>query len=144
MSLIPWSPFFDSLDSTDKFFDGLPSTLRASSGLIPAIDVYDAKEEVVVETVLPGVDPKHVQLSIENGVLSIQGSTERKTEVDDKNYYRKEIRSGSFMRQVSLPQGIKDGEATASFENGILKIRIPKTALPAAKKITIDVKSDNN
>lgn len=139
MSLIPWSPFFDSINGIEKFMDGFPAPTRGGNGLIPAIDVYDAQDTVVVETSLPGVDPKHVELNIENGVITIKGSSERKTEVDDKNYYRKEIRSGSFMRQIALPQGVKGEDATASFENGILKIRIPKAELPKAKTIKIEV-----
>lgn len=142
MSLIRWSPFFEPFDAMEKFFDNVPATMHASGGLIPAVDVYDAKDEVVVETALPGVDPKDVELSVENGVLRIKGSSERKTEVDDKNYYRKEIRSGSFMRQVALPSGVKEDAASASFENGILKIRVPKAALPEPKKISINVKSE--
>lgn len=143
MALIPWSPFFEPFNSMEKFFDGFPTAGRNGGGLIPAVDVYDAKDDVVVETSLPGVDPKHIELNIENNVLTIKGSSERKTEVDDKNYYRKEIRSGSFMRQVALPANVKDEAATASFENGILKIRIPKTELPQPKKISINVKDES-
>lgn len=132
MSLIPWSPFFDSVNGIDKFM----------GGLIPAVDVYDAQDAVVVETSLPGVDPKNIELNIENGIVTIKGSSERKTEVDDKNYYRKEIRSGSFMRQVALPQGVLSDAASANFENGILKIRIPKAELPKPKSIKIDVKEN--
>jgi len=142
MSLIPWSPFFDSLNGVEKFMDNFPSPARGANGLIPAIDVYDAKDAVVVETSLPGVDPKHIELNIENGVVTIKGSTERKTEVDDKNYYRKEIRSGSFMRQVALPSGVKGEDASASFENGILKIRIPKAELPQSKSIKINIEEN--
>lgn len=133
---------FDSFNGMEKFFDGFPSPMRSSGGLIPAMDVYDAADDVVVETSLPGVDPKHIELNIEDGVLTIKGSSERKTEVDEKNYYRKEIRSGSFMRQVALPNGVKNDDAKASFENGILKVRIPKAALPKPKKISIDVKAE--
>jgi HSP20 family protein len=123
----------------DEFFKNVPSVHRGNGGLIPAIDVYDAKDDVVVETALPGVDPKHVELSIDNGLLTIKGSSERKTEVDDKNYYRKEIRSGSFMRQVALPSGVKQEDAKASFKDGILTIQFPKVTVEASKTIKIDV-----
>ena len=141
MSLIKWSPFFEPFDAMDEFFKNVPAVSR-NQGLIPAIDVYDSNNAVVIETALPGVDPKHVQLSIENDVLTISGSSERKTEVDEKDYYRKEIRSGSFMRQVSLPPGVKEGDAKASFKDGILKIEFPKAQLEQSKTIKIDVKSE--
>ena len=142
MSLIKWSPFFEPFDAMDKFFKNVPSVSRGQ-GLVPAIDVYDKNDAVVIETALPGVDPKKVQLSIENDVLTISGSSERKTEVDEKDYYRKEIRSGSFMRQVSLPPGVKEGDAKASFKDGILKIAFPKAQIEAPKKIKIDVNEEN-
>lgn len=141
MSIIKWSPFFDQFDNFDKVFEGLPAVQRGQ-GLVPAIDVYDSKESIVVETALPGVDPKKVDLAIENGVLRISGSSERQTEVDEKEYYRKEIRCGSFMRQVALPQGIKEDAAKASFKDGILKIEIPKLEEPKPKSIKIDVNKD--
>jgi HSP20 family protein len=110
--------------------------------LVPAIDVYDVKDLVVIETVLPGVDPKNVTLSVEKGMLIISGTSERKTEVDDKDYYRKEIRSGSFMRQVALPAGTSEVNAKASFKDGILKIEFPKTQIDRPKTIKIEVTSE--
>jgi HSP20 family protein len=143
MSLIKWSPFFEPFDSVEKFIDNYPTAIR-SQGLVPAIDVYDSHDTVVIETALPGVDPKKVELSIENNVLTISGSSERKTEVDEKEYYRKEIRSGSFIRQVSLPSGVKENDAAASFKDGILKIVFPKTHLELPKKININVSTGTN
>lgn len=143
MSLIRWSPFFEPFESFDKYFEGL-APASSEGNLIPAINMYDTKDGLAVETSLPGVDPKKVELSIENGVLTIKGSSERKTEVDEKEYFRREIRSGTFMRQVTLPQGMKEDDATATFENGILKVTFPKAKLPEPKKIQIDLKTDNS
>lgn len=141
MSLIKWSPFFQPFEDMDKFFGNFPSiNERRSASLIPAIDVYDKKDRVVIETALPGVDPKKVNIAIEQGILTINGSSERKTEVDEKNYYRKEIRSGSFMRQISLPVGVKEKDAKAEFKDGILTIELPKLDEAKAKKINIEVK----
>lgn len=141
MSLIRWSPFFEPFESFDKYFEGM-SPASQEGNLIPAINMYDTKDGLAVETSLPGVDPKKVELSIENGVLTIKGSSERKTEVDEKEYFRREIRSGTFMRQVTLPQGMKEDGATASFENGILKVTFPKAKLPEPKKIKIDIQNE--
>lgn len=139
MSLIKWSPFFQPFEDMDKFFEGFPAATAQNRSLVPAIDVYDTKDAMVIETALPGVDPKKVDLSIENGILTISGSSERKTEVDEKDYYRKEIRSGSFMRQVSLPACVNEKSAKADFKDGILRIEFPKLEETKPKKISIDI-----
>lgn len=123
----------------DTFFETFLQPAVRGTGLIPAVDVYDRKDVVVIETALPGVDAKNVNITVENGVLTISGSTERKTEVDEKDYYRKEIRSGSFTRQIALPAGVKEENAKASFKDGILKIEMPKLESPKGKSITINV-----
>lgn len=122
----------------DKMFDDMPSgmTSRTGGSIIPPVDIYETEEAVVVETPMPGVDPDQLQISIDNGVLTMKGTSERKTEVDDKNYYRKEVRTGSLFRQVPLPARVQEGEAQASFENGILKIILPK----AQERKAINVK----
>ena len=139
-NLMKWSPFYDPFDKMDEMFKDLPSVSLSKQGLIPPIDMYDTKDAVVVETTLPGADPKKVSVEIENGILTIKGSSERKTEVDEKDYYRKEIRAGQVFRQVSLPARIEEGEAQATFENGILRVTIPKTPEAKAKSVKIDVK----
>ena len=86
----------------------------------------------IVETGLVGIDPDKVNISIEHDVLTIKGESEKKSEVDDKNYYRKEIRRGSFYRSVPLPAHVIGDKASAVAEDGVLKISIPK----APEKIT--------
>ena len=135
MSIIKWSPlspFFDQqpFDAMEKFLDevrggGLP-VARSSNGLIPPVDMYETDAAVVVEMPMPGVDPKKLDISIENGILSVKGTNERKTEVDEKNYYRKEVRCGSVFRQIALPAKVLANKTEAVYEQGILKLSIPK------------------
>ncbi len=132
MSIIKWTPFLDTFDEMEKFFAD-----RGPEGFAPAIDVYETKESVVVKTLLAGIDPKNVELSIENDVLTIKGETSKESEVDEKNYYRKEIRSGSFFRSVSLPAHVSSDKAEAEFKDGMLNITIPKAEQPKSKTITI-------
>ncbi|MFA5420623.1 MAG: Hsp20/alpha crystallin family protein [Patescibacteria group bacterium] len=139
MSLIKWNPFlsdnyFDDMDKT--FGEFLPSS-RSFSGFTPAVDVYEDKDNVIIETQLAGIDPEKVDISIENNVLSIKGEAEKKTEVDEKNYYRKEIRRGSFYRSIPLPTKVSGEEASAVADGGILKITIPKS--PEVKPKTIKI-----
>ncbi len=141
MSLIKWNPFLSDnyFDEMDKAFsEFLPST-RSVSGFIPAVDMYEDNDNVIVETQLAGIDPEKVDISIENDILSIKGEAEKKTEVDEKNYYRKEIRRGSFYRSVPLPTRVCGDEASAVAEGGILKITIPKA--PEAKPKSIKIKT---
>lgn len=109
-------------------------------GIIPPIDMYQTKDAVVVETPLAGVDPDKVQITVENGTLTIKGSMEKKTEVDEKDYYRKEVRGGSVFRQIALPTRVQEGKAEATYENGVLKIRIPKAPEVAGKTVKVSVK----
>jgi len=139
-SIVKWSPFFEPFDKMDEFFKDVPMVSMSKQGLVPPVDMYETKDAIVVETTLPGADPKKVSVEIENGVLTIKGSSERRTEVDEKNYYRKEIRSGQVFRQIALPSRINDKEAVASFENGILHVEIPKSPEAKPKSIKIDVK----
>jgi HSP20 family protein len=81
---------------------------------------------LVVRAELPDIDPdKDVELSVTNGVLHIQAHREEKTEKKDMDVYRSEFRYGSFVRNVPLPEGVKDEDVTASYKNGILEIRAP-------------------
>lgn len=111
---------------------------RSQTGIVPPVDMYETETSLVVETPLPGVDPSKIELSIDNGILSIRGTSERKTEVDEKNYYRKEVRQGSIFRQIALPSRVEESQAQAAFENGILKITVPKKL--EQKTIKVEVK----
>lgn len=108
-------------------------------GFSPAMDVYETKDAVVVEATLAGMKPEDVHISVENGVLLVKGESKKEHEVDDKNYYRKEIRSGSFSRRVALPSTVKEDEISAEYEDGVLKITAPKEPLPEPKKINVNI-----
>ena len=136
MAIIRWGPRWleEPFEEMDRFFnEGFPflSSKREIS-FIPSVDIYEKGENIVVESPLAGVDPADVDISIEDDFLTIKGETKKKTEVDEKDYYRKEVRYGSFFRKVALPVAVDKEKAKAVCENGILKITIPK--LPGAKK----------
>ncbi len=137
MALIKWTPFpfVDSFEEMDKLMEW-PNT---GNSFTPAIDVYEDKDDVVVEAPLAGIDPEKVSIAIDNGVLTIKGESEKKSEVEEKNYYRKEVRTGSFYRAVSLPAKVDGDKAEATYEKGILKIRVPKAAEVTPKTIKVNV-----
>ncbi|HBA36603.1 TPA: molecular chaperone [Candidatus Falkowbacteria bacterium] len=140
MSLIKWTPFFPEFDDMEKTLSEMLPTVRGNQfGFTPAIDMYEDKDNVIVETQLGGIDPEKVDISIENNVLTIKGESEKKSEVEDKNYYRKEIRRGSFYRSIPLPTKVDGDQAKAVNEEGILKITVPKA--PEVKPKTIKIQT---
>lgn len=138
MAIIRWRPWGAMpFEDWDKWMEeAMPSQI---SGFMPQVDVYQDKDSIIVETPLAGVEPENVDIAVENDVLTIFGKSEKKTEVDEKNYYRKEIRSGSFYRSVALPARVVGEKTTASFDKGMLKIVLPKA--PEAKSRTIKIKA---
>ncbi len=141
MSLIKWSPFFDSFEDIDKNFGISMPSVRSNQNFMPAIDMYEDKDNVIVETELSGIDPEKVDISIENNILSIKGEGEKQSEIDEKNYYRKEIHRGSFYRSIPLPTHVQGNLAKAEADSGVLKIIIPKAPEALPNKIKIETKN---
>ncbi len=131
---MPIIPYRSILSDLDDFFGGFDLT-----NFTPAVNVYEDKDNVIVETPLAGIDPDKVDIEIEDNVLKISGSTESKSEIDDKDkhYYRQEIRSGSFYRVVALPRSVEGSKADAAYKNGILKITVPKSEQARPRSIKI-------
>lgn len=132
-SIIHWSPMND----IDRFFD---EDMWNGANFTPAVDVYQDKDNVIVETPLAGIDPDKVDITIENDVMTISGSTEEKKEVKREDYYRKEVREGRFSRSIILPMSVKAEKAEATSDKGMLKIVIPKAEEVKPKKIAIKAK----
>lgn len=139
MSIIRWNPTPDPFNGLDEMFGRMP----LAGGFAPAMDMYETDKAVVVETPLAGINPEDVKVSVEKGVLTVQGESKKEHEVDDKNYYRKEVRSGAFFRQVALPSAVLEDKVSAEFENGMLKITCPKSAETATKKINVKIIKKN-
>ncbi|MFA6304802.1 MAG: Hsp20/alpha crystallin family protein [Patescibacteria group bacterium] len=138
MTLIKWTPFWEPFEDMDKMFSGVPAL--SSNAFVPSLDIYQDNNNVIVEAPLAGIKPNDVNIVIENDVLTIEGKAEKKSEIDDKNYYRKEIRSGSFHRSVALPVGVNGDLAKAEYQDGILKITVPKQEQLKAKNVKIEIK----
>jgi len=139
MPIVRWTPMMPEINDFDKFFDEWPGISRLRN-FVPAMDVYQTKDGVVVETPLAGMNPADINISVENDVLTVEGKSEHKSEVDDKNYYRQEVRSGSFHRSVALPAAVDGDRAKATYEKGVLKITIPKAERAKPKTVKVEVK----
>lgn len=137
MAIIRWTPrsLWDPFDEMDRMLEAYGD--GRTQGIIPQIDVYQDKDNVYVETPLPGIKVEDVNISIENDVLTIEGTTKKETEVDEKNYFRKEVRTGSFHRAVALPAAVSGEKATAEYADGILKITVPKEERAKPRRIAV-------
>lgn len=104
------------------------------------MDVYQTDNELVVEMQVPKMDPKDLKVTVEEGVLKVEGGSSEEKEEKGKEYFRREIRRGQFTRILSLPVSVKEGETKASFEHGVLKITMPKAESVKPKAIEVEVK----
>lgn len=104
----------------------------------PSVDVSETDKEVLVKAELPGIEKQDIDLSIENNVLSIKG--EKKLEKEDKgeSYHIVERSYGSFFRSVPLPVQCRSENVRATFDKGVLTVRIPKDEVALTREITID------
>ena len=131
------SPIFGLRREIDRLFDD--TFTRDGFNWSPAVDVKESENEITMDLELPGIKPDDVEITADNGVLTVRGEkkTERKEGSEDR-YHVIERTYGSFLRTFQLPQGIDEDQINAHFENGILSIQIPKAALPQPKRIQIE------
>lgn len=105
-----------------------------------AVDVFEEKDQVTVKMSLPAIKPNELNISVDGDLLSISGERQEEHEVDDKEYYSKEIRRGSFSRVVELPTAVDAANAEASYLDGLLYIALPKLPIQERKGVKISVK----
>ena len=136
-------PFFHFVDRffsdfawpTQTLFDG------DSRQFVPAVDIVETENSFVATADLPGLTKDDIELSLEDGVLSISGERTFKNEDkgDGKSFRRIERSYGSFVRTVDLPKDVRADKVKAAFKNGILEVRMPKTEEAKAKEIKVKV-----
>jgi HSP20 family protein len=126
----------------DDFFR--PMSWNGSEASAPALDVSTTTDALVVEAALPGVRPEEVDITVENGTLTIRGETKTERQEGEGDFLVREIRRGSFARAVSLPSGLEPDKASATFENGVLSLRIPKAEEVKPRQIRISPTIDAN
>ncbi len=115
-----WEPFREFIE---RFFEE-DFPIKISNYL--ATDVYETDKDVVVEMSVPGFKKEDIKISFKDGYLKVEGKAAEEKEEKEKNYWRKEIRRGSFVRVIPLPIEVDSKKAKASFQNGVLKITLPK------------------
>lgn len=147
MSITRWDPFRELEDMSDRLnrmFGRYPLARETDKNAMlafdwsPTADISENNEEFVIKAEIPGVNKDDVKVSIEDGVVSIQGERNQEKEEKDKKFHRVERSYGSFMRAFSLPTNVDEAKVQAQFKDGVLTVRIPKA--PNAKPKSVDVK----
>jgi HSP20 family protein len=138
MAIIRWDPFREMTQVQNRF-DRLWGSVLADrqESWLPAVDVYDSKDAVVLKAELSGMDPGDIQIEVEDNVLTIKGERKFEEKIDEGRYYRVERRFGSFERSLALPQGVRPDDIQADYEDGILAVRVPKAEEEKPRKIEV-------
>ena len=149
-NLTRWEPAREMMtlrEAMDRLFDDAftrPfSLLREGdwSGVsVPAIDMYQTDDEVVVKATLPGLKAEDVDISVTGDTLTLRGEYKQENEQKEARYHIREQRYGSFERSLLLPTDVKADKAVADFEDGVLTIRIPIAEEVKPKAISIKAK----
>ena len=133
----PWT-LVNRLRQIDRLF-GVPVTQSAdSSNWLPPVDIYENDQQFELQLDLPGVDPKAVEITADQGVLSIRGQREAVQRDSQDGYRRIERTTGEFQRRFSLPDSADAQNIKAKFTNGVLQVAIPKLAQVQPHRITVE------
>ena len=106
---------------------------------LPAVDIYEKDNKIMVKAEIPGVTAEKLNVSVDDDLLTISGEKKQENEIKNNDYYRLEASYGRFERQVRLPEPVKAEGVKATYKDGVLKIELPKSEETRKKKIKIDV-----
>jgi HSP20 family protein len=148
MKLVKWDPFREMTTLQDRinrlFNDAFPTTADRETDLSlsdwkPAVDIYETADHLTVKVELPGVQKEDVSVEIKDNVLTIKGERKVETEVEDRNYYRRERAYGSFRRTFNLQYPVNPEKIKAKFRDGVLQVEVPKPEEEKPKQVTVNV-----
>lgn len=130
-----WRRPFPTLLRPERWWPAETGTMMR----MPAVDVYEEKDNVVIKAEIPGLSKEDINVQVTGSTLMIKGEKKREEEVKEDDYYRCERSFGSFTRAVALPSDVKPDQVKASFKNGVLEVRLPKTEEAKKKAITVKI-----
>jgi HSP20 family protein len=138
----PWSLMNQWRRDIERVFSGLEETLPSSDEVTaaawaPAVDIKEEDGAYVLHADLPGVDPKDIELNMENGVLTLRGQRKSETTEEKDHYRRIERVSGTFYRRFTLPDTADAAHISAKSANGVLEVRIPKQEKVLPRRIEV-------
>jgi len=147
MAIVRWEPFRDLVTSQrdfDRLFREAFSPVYGEGELstrtwAPPVDIYENGDNLVLKAELPGVDPKEVEIRVEDNTLYLKGERKFEKEVKEENYHRVERSYGAFTRTFSLPNTIDSDKVQAEYKDGVLTLTMPKKEEAKPKTIKINV-----
>ncbi|MGD8795484.1 MAG: Hsp20/alpha crystallin family protein [Thiohalophilus sp.] len=138
----PWSMLNQLRREMDRMFEGAgegeENSAIATSDWVPAVDIKETKDAFVLHADVPGVDPKDIDVHMENGILTIKGERESEKKEEKEGYKRVERQYGSFYRRFSLPDTADAEKIAAKCKNGVVEITIPKKEAVQPRKISVE------
>ncbi len=143
-NLIRWEPMREMMslrEAMDRLFDdAFTRPLSLNNWGMPAIDLLQTDDKVIIKASLPGLSNDDIQISVTGDVLTLKGEFRQEDDVKDAAYHLKERRYGSFERSVMLPTEVETDKAKAEFQNGVLTIILPKAEAVKPRTITVKAK----
>ncbi|HTV53558.1 MAG TPA: Hsp20/alpha crystallin family protein [Terriglobia bacterium] len=147
MAIVRWEPFRDLLTTQDRFNRLFNETLGnvfggeelAGRAWNPAVDIYENDQQLVLKAELPGIDPKDVDIRVEDGTLYLKGERKHEKDVKEGSYHRVERSYGSFTRTFSLPNYVNVDNIKADYKDGVLTLTMAKREEAKPKTIKINV-----
>lgn len=142
MNVVKYDPFRELRNLQDEMTrlfagGGVGREEMLNGAWSPKVDIFENKDQLVLEAELPGMKREDFELSFENNVISLKGERRFEKQTDSDNYHRVERSYGSFTRSFTLPQTVTPDGAKAEFRNGILRVSLPKREETKARKIEV-------
>lgn len=149
MAIVRWEPLRDLLSLQERVNRMFNEQYRGAGATedewalggswAPAVDIYEQGTDIVLKAEMPGVDPKDVDIRLENNVLSLRGQRKFDNEVKKESYHRVERSYGTFSRSFTLPSVVDQNGIKAEFKDGLLKVVLPKREEAKPKQIEVSV-----
>ena len=140
----PWNRFSQMQRELERMFDtrnvarGDESTQAATADWVPAVDIKEEDDRFVVYADIPGVEPKDIDITMDNGVLTIRGERENQTTEEREGFKRIERTRGTFYRRFALPDTADVENITAKGNHGVLEVVIPKQQKAQPRRVTVE------
>ena len=143
MAVVRWDPFREltALQSeVNRLFSKVGGgDVAERQSWTPQIDVIETEDAIKLKAELAGMDPKDINIEVQDNVLTVSGERRFEEEVKEDKYYRIERRYGSFSRSIALPQTVDENRIEAKYDNGLLEVSVPKAEVAKPKKISVSV-----
>ncbi len=140
MTLVRWSPFRELEEmqrNLSRILDDASFGGTETGQWLPAVDIRETDDALLVEAELPGIDKKDVNVEVKDGVLTISGERKFEKDVKEENVHRIERSYGRFVRSFSLPTNVDTDKVEATMKDGVLSVRLPKKESAKPKAITV-------